>query len=95
MNSAQARVPTAFGAQYLTQLCKHFGHKLEVEFDAGRGVINFPEAKVWLEAASDALVITVEAADAATVERMQGVVERHLDRFAFREVPLQYNWAVG
>lgn len=86
---------TAFGAQYLTQLCKHFGHKLEVEFGAGRGVIHFPEAKARLEAASDALVITVEAADAATVERMQGVVERHLDRFAFREVPLQYNWAVG
>jgi len=95
MSRAQVRVPTANAAQYLTQLCKHFGHKLEVEIGDGRGVIQFPEAKALLEAAPDALAIIVEAGDTATVERMQGVVERHLDRFAFREVPLQYNWSAA
>ena len=25
-------------------------------------------------------------------EHMRGVIERHLDRFAFREAPLSYEW---
>jgi len=95
MSRSQARVPTEKGAQYLTQLCKHFGHKLKVDLGEGRGAIHFPEARADLEAAPDALVITVEAANVEIVERMQGVVERHLDRFAFREAPLQYNWAAA
>jgi hypothetical protein len=27
------------------------------------------------------------------VERMKGVVASHLDRFAFREAPLRFDWA--
>jgi hypothetical protein len=27
------------------------------------------------------------------VERMKGVVARHLDRFAFREAPLRFEWS--
>lgn len=95
MNTSETRIPTAHGSRYLTQLCKHFGHKLEVSHGEGRGVIRFPEAQAHLEAAPDALVIKLEAANAETVERMQGVIERHLDRFAFRETPLSYNWAAG
>jgi hypothetical protein len=40
-------------------------------------------------------MITVEAADEATVERTEGVVARHLDRFAFREAPLPFAWSKG
>ena len=39
--------------------------------------------------------VLVEAADAGTVERMKGVVARHLDRFAFREAPLRFDWTEG
>jgi uncharacterized protein len=28
-----------------------------------------------------------------TLERMKGVVASHLDRFAFRELPLPFNWS--
>jgi hypothetical protein len=48
-----------------------------------------------MTADADALTVTVEAADEATVERMKGVVARHLDRFAFREAPLPFAWARG
>ena len=34
---------------------------------------------------------TVEESEA--VERMKGVVASHLDRFAFREAPLKFDWS--
>ncbi|MFN3435762.1 MAG: DUF2218 domain-containing protein [Sphingomonas sp.] len=94
MKSSTARVPTESSAKYVSQVCKHFSHRLEVRLGDGEGEIAFPEARALLASEPDVLVITVEAGDAETVERIQGVVERHLDRFAFREVPLQYGWSV-
>jgi len=38
------------------------------------------------------LVVTILANDKSTVERLGGVVASHLDRFAFREAPLSFNW---
>ncbi len=93
MSSATATVPTTSGSKYLQQLCKHWSHKLTVEFDAQKGVVTFPDATATMVAEPEALVVTVEAEDAETVERMQGVVARHLDRFAFREAPLPFEWA--
>ncbi|HSV00440.1 MAG TPA: DUF2218 domain-containing protein, partial [Roseiarcus sp.] len=29
-----------------------------------------------------------------TVERLEGVVASHLDRFAFREAPLKFDWSM-
>ena len=95
MITETARVPTSNGAKYLQQLCKHWGHKLEVELAGDGGTVRFPDAVARMTADADALTVTVEAADEATVERMKGVVARHLDRFAFREAPLPFAWARG
>ncbi len=88
-----ARVPTEHGARYLQQLCKHWSHKLDVVLDGSTGTVRFPDAVATMTAEADALVVTVEAADEGTVERMKGVVARHLDRFAFREAPLRFEWS--
>lgn len=93
MKTSTARIPTENGAKYVVQLCKHFGHRLETRLGEGEGEIAFPEARAGLEAAPGVLEITLEAETAEIVERIQGVVERHLDRFAFRETPLQYDWS--
>jgi hypothetical protein len=76
----------------MQQLAKHWSHKLEVEFTAERALIRFPTASARMEAGSSALTVTVEAEDMATVERYKGVVATHLDRFAFREAPLSFEW---
>jgi hypothetical protein len=89
-----ARVPTANGAKYLQQLCKHWSHKLEVDLSEGKGVIRFPSAVATMEASPDCLLVTIEA-DRESLERMKGVVASHLDRFAFREAPLPFNWSTG
>jgi uncharacterized protein len=95
MASETARVPTGNGARYLQQLCKHWSHKLDVRLEGDTGVVRFPDAVATMVAGADGLAVTVEAGDEPTVERMKDVVARHLDRFAFREAPLRFDWSKG
>ena len=41
------------------------------------------------------LTVSIETDDAAKLETYQGVVASHLDRFAFREAPLPFDWKAG
>ncbi len=93
MPTAKASVPTANAAKYLQQLCKHWSHKLEVELSERKGVVRFPAAVVGFDAGDDALLVTIEGEASEEVERMKGVVASHLDRFAFREAPLKFDWS--
>ena len=95
MPIAKASVPTANAAKYMQQLCKHWSHKLEVDLSERRGVVRFPAAVVTLDAGADALLVTIEGEESEAVERMKGVVATHLDRFAFREAPLRFDWQGG
>lgn len=45
-----------------------------------------------MSADDKALTVEVEAASDEVLERMKGVVSSHLDRFAFREAPLPFEW---
>lgn len=92
MPIARASAPTANAAKYVQQLCKHWSHKLEVELSERRGVVRFPGALVTLEAGAEALEVTIEGEKSEEVERLKGVVASHLDRFAFREAPLRFDW---
>ena len=91
---ATALVPTASGSRYLQQLCKHWSHKLQVEFTPEQGSVLFSEEGVARFAArDDALEVRVEAGSAEQLAELQDVVARHLDCFAFREAPLRFDWA--
>lgn len=92
MPSATAHVSTANARKYMVQLCKHWSHKLEAELGEESATVTFPAAVARMVAGESELVVTVEAAEAETLERMKGVVASHLDRFAFREAPLTFNW---
>jgi hypothetical protein len=92
MLETHATVPTAHAAKYVKQLCNHWGHKLEVELSGDVGIVHFSAAKAVLRASGEALVVTVAASDEPTLERMKSVLSDHLDRFAFREAPLPFDW---
>jgi uncharacterized protein len=84
---AEARVRTIKPSGYLQQLCKHFQHKLPATFDARQGRIDFPFGSCALEADPEADILTLQAS-AGTPEdlsRLEDVIARHLERFAFRE----------
>lgn len=87
-----ARVPTPSASRYLQQLCKHWSHKFEVSFDAAQGRIALPFGATDLSAEPEALLITVSLNDGAEPARAQQVIAEHLNRFAFREGELVFDW---
>ena len=93
MPIARAGVPTANATKYMQQLCKHWSHKLEVELSERKGAVQFPAARVTFEAGDEALFVAIEGEESEAVERLKGVVASHLDRFAFREAPLKFDWS--
>ncbi|MFZ5778736.1 MAG: DUF2218 domain-containing protein [Pseudomonadota bacterium] len=102
---SQVRVPTVHGRRYLQQLCKHWSHNLDVEFSTEGGKVVFPrdargadwpgDATLLLKAHDDALECRLEAAADGQLAALKGAVARHIDRFAFREAPLVFDWRDG
>lgn len=88
---SSATVPTARPAPYMKQLCKHFRHKLEVNFDEARGEIRFDFGRCRLDVAEGALVLVAEAADEPRLERVEQVIADHLERFGRRD-ELSVRW---
>lgn len=90
---AQATVRTAKAKGYLQQLCKHFGHKIPVEFDERQGRIVFAWGVCDLAAPEEVEVLTLRASagNAEDLAKVENVMADHLARFAFRE-ELEINW---
>jgi len=94
VNVSVARVPTHSASRYLQQLAKHWSHKMDVTMSEEEGRIAFPNGAVLeMRADSETLAVALTVPDGEDVERMRGVVSSHLDRFAFREAPLTFDWA--
>ncbi len=86
MPTSRAQISTASASRYLQQLCKHWGHRLPVEFTTEKGSIRFDDNRALALTADPAtLTLTLEVNDEAELVRTQGVVIDHLKRFAFRE----------
>lgn len=92
MSTITARVKTENGGKYVRQLCKHWSHKLQTEVDGGSGRVTFPAAVATMDADGEGIAIAITGADPVDVERLTDVVAGHIDRFAFREAPLAYDW---
>lgn len=95
MITSVARVPTASGSKYLQQLCKHWSHKLQVEFSETAGTVQFEDARARMSASPEALIVTIEAETPERLARLKDTMARHVDRFAFREAPLPFEWVDG
>ncbi|MFC5357455.1 DUF2218 domain-containing protein [Azospirillum himalayense] len=101
-HASSVRVPTPNGSRYLQQLCKHWAHNLTVEYTPEAGSVVFPhnargadwpgDATLTLQARPDALDCRLDTSSTEHLTALKGALERHLDRFAFRELPLSYPW---
>lgn len=101
-HTAIARVPTISASRYLQQTCKHWAHNMTVDFTAEHGMIVFPrnargadhpgDATVTFDAHPEVLEVRIDATSPEQLEGLKGAVARHVDRFAFREAPLTYDW---
>ena len=75
--SSSAFVATDTPARYISRLCKHFAHKIPVSFDEHQGSIEFG--------------LQVESSNSDDLQRLQGVVASHFERFAWQDA-LTLDW---
>jgi hypothetical protein len=93
MVTAETRVATTRPTPYLKQLCKHFGHKIDVAYDDEHGRIAFAMGTCELDATGgDALVLRASARDEAQLADVKRIVGSHLARFGRRD-ELEVEWA--
>lgn len=100
---ASASVPTGNGGKYLRQLCNHWSHNLKVEQEGDHATILFPrdvrgadfpgDGLATFDAGPQALEVRIDATSEDQLEGLKDAVARHLDRFAFREAPLTFDWS--
>lgn len=91
MPAATSHLVTPHASRYLQQLCKHFAHKVAVDFDPQAGEVRFPFGRCRMEARDGGLFLRCESPGAAELARTKAVVDDHLVRFAWRE-KLQPVW---
>ena len=93
MPVSTASVATEKPTPYMKQLCKHFGHKVDVKFDEERGTIQLPMGTCELDATRPGVLhMHASAADTESLERTQHVIGSHLERFGRRD-ELSVTWA--
>lgn len=86
------RFETLNGSKYLQQLCKHFAHKVAVEFGPDSGAVDLPPGPARLTATGDALSVEITAEDEIGLEHARNIIDDHLKRFAFREECEGMDW---
>lgn len=84
---SEARVATSMAQRYMTQLCKHFEHRLPARCSAAKGSIEFASGVCRMAVEPDLLILRAEAKDEELLGQLETVVARHLERFAFRDKP--------
>ncbi len=84
-HTASVTIKTAKASGYLQQLCKHFGHKTDVEFTPETGRITFEFGRADLQVGPGGLNMTAQAQNDNDLARLKRVLVSHLERFAFRE----------
>jgi len=85
--------PAKRGDRYIRQLASHWSHKFAVTESEGVIHIAFKIGGVAeFSTRGEQIIITIEANDRETADQLKQVVATHLDRFAFRESPLDFDW---
>lgn len=85
--------PCEKGDRYLKQLVSHWQHKMPASYEDSSAAFEFPDGtKVAMQAEATGITITLTAANSQIGAQKRGVIERHIDRFAFREAPLNFTW---
>lgn len=82
MHVAETRVRSERASRYLVQLCKHFSHKTDADFDETRGHVDFQPGLCVMNANGDQLSLRCEAASETDLDRVKEIVTNHLERFA-------------
>ena len=91
-HTMETTIPTENASRYLQQLAKHWSHKFDVTLTDKEATIALPAVDLAMTAQNGSLHLTLTSENTEELEIMKTVVAEHLDRFAFKEAPLPFNW---
>jgi hypothetical protein len=86
-----ADIETPHASKYLQQLCKHFAHKVTVDFSPEAGRVEFPPGRCIMAADGTRLQFHCKAKEDRAIPMIKGILENHLVKFAWRE-ELSIEW---
>ncbi|WP_346796426.1 DUF2218 domain-containing protein [Halomonas sp. Bachu 37] len=82
MPLSRAEIATPSAEKLVNRLCKHWEHKLEVTREGREARIQFEEGLCLLHAEPETLVVAIETLEEDSLDQLEGVVGRHLERMA-------------
>ena len=85
MEKSTSTIKTQAASSYIGKLCRHFVHKIEVEYTETTGKALFPGGTCLMYAKSGHLTFEIEARDNEGLQKIKGVLVRHLLKFAYKE----------
>lgn len=85
MKQSTTTIDTLAGSQYIGKLCRHFRHKIETEYTPTTGLATFPSGTCRMAATPAQLTFDITADSFESVEKIKGVLIRHLEKFAYKE----------
>lgn len=91
MLKAVSFVKTDTPSKYINRLCKHFAHKVTVDYDDGQGEITFNLGKGTIVKHNDGLLLIAEANQQESLEKVVEVMDKHFVRVAWQE-DVKLNW---
>jgi len=91
VNYASTQIPTAAASSYIRKLCRHFAHKVSVQFSEQDGQVQFLQGQCVMKADAEYLSIYMQAEAPEGIAAMQFIIDDHLKRFVRFET-LSYQW---
>jgi hypothetical protein len=92
MTTSTTEIATPKASYYLQMLCKHWSHKLPVEFTPDYGIVPFVDGVCVMQADDEALLVKIEAPDEDRARHFETVFVKHLERFAHSETLGDIAW---
>lgn len=85
MEKSTSIIKTQVASSYIGKLCRHFAHKIETEYTDTTGKAIFPGGICMMHAEPNQLTFRIETHDSEGLEKIKGVLIRHLVKFAYKE----------
>lgn len=89
---SETRIASPKARKYLAQLCKHFAHKVEVDWSEAEGHVDFGPGICDMAATEDELHLVCRSDTEEGLARVIFIVDDHVKRFAWREEP-KVDWS--
>ncbi|MCG8492182.1 MAG: DUF2218 domain-containing protein [Sneathiellales bacterium] len=87
-------IETEHASKYLNQLCKHFAHKVEVEYDDVKAHVSFIPGPCKMLSKDGLLIVEGQSELDQGLLIIQSIIDQHIKKFAWRE-ELSLDWKNG